>query len=141
MPTTLKVDRPVVIPAGAGTKERVEITNLGREALLRSEEWIRDAQEAETKLAVVTLNLKEACEFLDKLREPVDESDRCCPICDRTLKTKSRAKAMTFVTAQIEDLRADVQYFTGRVDQLASAPEIVEDGSAASFMDDDEPPM
>lgn len=82
-------------------------------------EWVRDKQEAETKLQELRRQYADVKEQLDSINELGAEG--ICPTCNRVLGDNFRSVVAT-LSEQLETLRVDGQYYRDREDQLAAIP-------------------
>ena len=126
-----------------GRKQLVEITDAGRAAMDEADGWLRDRQEAETKLTVLREQYAETKEVRENLVAVGEMAN--CPTCTRPMHGAYRS-VLELLDAQMDSLRGDAHYFTQRLAQLAESPAIVSDESgqvddafpAALFDDDDD---
>ncbi|MFL5582813.1 MAG: AAA family ATPase [Gemmatimonadaceae bacterium] len=85
-------------------------------------EWVRDRQEAETKLQSLRDQWADVKERRDRLQAAGETGE--CPVCARPLGGHAHA-VIEELAEQLETLRVDGAYFKARVEQLAEAPEDV----------------
>jgi exonuclease SbcC len=89
---------------------------------LRRTEWVRDRQEAETRLNALRAQYQEMKEQRDRLLSRGEQG--VCPTCQRPLLEHYR-QVLDVLDNQLETLKADGQYFKSRVDQLTTMPDHV----------------
>ncbi|HXF25582.1 MAG TPA: SMC family ATPase, partial [Gemmatimonadaceae bacterium] len=82
-------------------------------------EWVRDKQEAETKLQELRRQYADVKAQHDSIVELGAEG--ICPTCNRVLGANFRS-VVTHLAEQLETLRVDGQYYRDREDQLAAIP-------------------
>ncbi len=82
-------------------------------------EWVRDKQEAETKLQELRRQYADVKQQRDRIVELGAEG--ICPTCSRVLGTNFRA-VVAQLGEQLETLQVDGQYYRDREDQLAAMP-------------------
>jgi exonuclease SbcC len=85
--------------------------------------WVRDRQEAETRLDSLRAQYSELVQQRDTLEGLGEESP--CPTCGRPLGASFRT-VVDLLSEQIETVRIDGNYYRQRVEQLARTPEAVE---------------
>lgn len=98
---------------------RSESDEVARALETRRTEWVRDRQEAETKLQ--ELRRQYADVKVQRDRITALGADGVCPTCSRTLGA-SYATVVEQFTEQLETLQVDGQYYRDREEQLAHAP-------------------
>jgi len=81
--------------------------------------WVRDRQEAETRLEALRTQYAELVQQRETLEGLGDESP--CPTCGRPLGATHRA-VLDALIEQIETVRVDGNYYRQRTEQLANAP-------------------
>ncbi len=82
-------------------------------------EWVRDKQEAETKLQELRRQYADVKEQRDRIVEL--GAGGICPTCSRVLGENFRG-VVAQLDEQLETLRVDGQYYRDREDQLAAMP-------------------
>lgn len=82
-------------------------------------EWVRDKQEAETKLQELRRQYADVKQQRDRIVELGAEG--VCPTCNRVLGTNFRG-VVAQLGEQLETLRVDGNYYRDREDQLAATP-------------------
>lgn len=87
-------------------------------------EWVRDKQEAETKLQELRRQYADVKQQRDRIVELGAEG--VCPTCNRVLGANFRA-VVTQLGEQLETLQVDGQYYRDREGQLAAIPGGVSD--------------
>ncbi|MGI8510570.1 MAG: AAA family ATPase [Gemmatimonadaceae bacterium] len=85
----------------------------------RRTEWVRDRQEAETKLHELRRQYADAKQQRDAVTEL--GADGICPTCSRVLGASYRA-VVDQLTELLETLQVDGQYFRDRGEQLSATP-------------------
>jgi exonuclease SbcC len=85
-------------------------------------EWVRDKQEAETKLQELRRQYADVKEQRDRIVELGAEG--ICPTCNRVLGVNFRG-VVTQLGEQLETLRVDGNYYRDREDQLEAMPPAV----------------
>lgn len=85
-------------------------------------EWVRDKQEAETKLQELRRQYADVKQQRDRIVELGAEG--VCPTCNRVLGTNFRG-VVSQLGEQLETLRVDGNYYRDREDQLAAVPAAV----------------
>jgi len=85
--------------------------------------WVRDRQEAETRLESLRVQYTDLADQRDKLEGLGEESP--CPTCGRPLGASYRG-VLELIMEQVETVRIDGNYYRQRVDQLAKPPVLVE---------------
>ncbi|GAC1685539.1 MAG: hypothetical protein NVS9B3_03810 [Gemmatimonadaceae bacterium] len=88
----------------------------------RRTEWVRDRQEAETKLQALRVQYAELKDQRDRLIAAGEEG--MCPTCTRPLGGHFRS-VLDLLDAQLETVRVDGNYFKSRLEQLDEMPEEV----------------
>jgi exonuclease SbcC len=89
--------------------------------------WMRDRQEAMTRVEALQLQESELTQQYDSLQGLGSESP--CPTCGKPIGSGYDAMVKT-VAEQLDTLRTDVSYFRTRVKQLAAAPTAVREQEA-----------
>ncbi len=91
--------------------------------------WVRDKQEAQTKLDAARDQYKE----LRTHRQGIEQAgpDGTCPTCLRPLGAEFEAVLGT-LTRQLEELELNGKYYSQRVEQLAGEPDDVREAEAAA---------
>jgi exonuclease SbcC len=82
-------------------------------------DWVRDKQEAETKLQSLRKQLIDVKEQRDQIVNLGENGT--CPICARPLGTHFR-QVLDLLEEQIEGITVDGKYYRSRMDQLATTP-------------------
>jgi exonuclease SbcC len=102
---------------------RAELEELARALDAAKTEWVRDKQEADTKIE----QLKQTLAEYKKQRELlVSEGENgTCPICTRPLGDHYRS-VLDSIDEQLASLAENGRYFRSRVEQLATMPPDVE---------------
>jgi len=85
--------------------------------------WVRDKQEAETRLEALRTQYTELDQQRDTLEGLGEESP--CPTCGRPLGASYRS-VLDLLSEQIETVRIDGNYYRQRVEQLTRTPEAIE---------------
>ncbi len=85
--------------------------------------WVRDRQEAETRLEALRAQYTELVQQRETLEGLGEESP--CPTCGRPLGASYRG-VVDLLSEQIETVRIDGNYYRQRVEQLTRAPEAIE---------------
>lgn len=85
--------------------------------------WVRDRQEAETRLEALRGQFAEL-EAQRKTLEGLGENSPC-PTCGRPLGASYRG-VLELVSEQVETVRADAKYYRQRTEQLSRAPEALD---------------
>lgn len=85
--------------------------------------WVRDKQEAETRLEALRTQYTE----LDQQRETLEGlgEESPCPTCGRPLGASYRS-VLDLLSEQLETVRIDGNYYRQRVEQLTRTPEAIE---------------
>lgn len=101
------------------SEARAELERLEAESEAQRTAWVRDKQEAETKLQ----ELRRQYTDVKEQRERVVSlgADGVCPTCNRTLGETYTA-VVDALTEQLQTLQVDGQYYRDRSEQLAKAP-------------------
>ncbi|MGI9089963.1 MAG: AAA family ATPase [Gemmatimonadaceae bacterium] len=99
--------------------QRAELDEAARVLDARRTEWVRDRQEAETKLQELRRQYADAKQQRDAVMELGAEG--ICPTCSRVLGASYKA-VVDHVTELLETLQVDGQYYRDRGDQLSSTP-------------------
>ncbi len=85
--------------------------------------WVRDTQEAETRLDALRSQYTELVQQRDTLEGLGEESP--CPTCGRPLGASYRT-VLDLLSEQIETVRIDGNYYRQRVEQLTKTPESID---------------
>ncbi len=85
--------------------------------------WVRDRQEAETRLEALRTQYTELVQQRDTLEGLGEDSP--CPTCGRPLGASYRS-VVDLLSEQIETVRIDGNYYRQRVEQLTRPPELIE---------------
>ncbi|MDB4905618.1 MAG: hypothetical protein JWO05_402 [Gemmatimonadetes bacterium] len=126
----------LVVEAGAELdRRRGELAVLEGDLDERRTAWVRDRQEAETKL----LSLRELYGEIRVQRERLVQlgEEGICPTCQRPLGTHFRV-VLDMIDEQLDAAKVDGNYYKSRTEQLEHAPEEVRglDEGRRSAMDD-----
>ncbi len=99
-------------------------TVTGAEQLFESERtgWVRDRQEAETRLEALRTQYTDLVEQRETLEGLGEESP--CPTCGRPLGASYRT-VVDLLSEQIETVRIDGNYYRQRVEQLSRTPDAI----------------
>ena len=99
-------------------------TVTGAEQLFESERtgWVRDRQEAETRLEALRTQYTDWVEQRETLEGLGEESP--CPTCGRPLGASYRT-VVDLLSEQIETVRIDGNYYRQRVEQLSRTPDAI----------------
>ncbi|HKO16202.1 MAG TPA: SMC family ATPase [Gemmatimonadaceae bacterium] len=100
-------------------QRRRELQQLELELEARRTEWVRDRQEAETKLETLRKQHTELKEQREKLVELGEHG--ICPTCARPLGDHYRS-VLDLVDDQLNTVFVDRNYYKGRLEQLEQAP-------------------
>ena len=101
-------------------KQRAALEEVQGKLEARRTEWVRDKQEAQTKLQAL---LRQHAEVKEQLRLLADLGpDGACPTCSRALG-ENFAKVMEHLTEQMGALTSDGKYFRKRLEQLEEMPD------------------
>lgn len=105
-------------------KKRTELEDSQGELEARRTEWVRDRQDAETKLR----DLRKQYLEVQEQRERVVSlgADGACPTCSRKLGENLQT-VVEHLTETIETLRVDGAYYKSRFEQLSEMPANVKD--------------
>jgi exonuclease SbcC len=105
-------------------KKRAELENAQGDLEARRTEWVRDRQDAETKLR----DLRKQYLEVQEQRERVISlgADGACPTCSRKLGENLQT-VVEHLTETIETLRVDGAYYKSRFEQLSEMPSNVRD--------------
>jgi len=95
------------------------VDEVARELEARRTEWVRDRQEAETKLQELRRQYADVKAQRDRITSL--GPDGVCPTCSRALGARFDAVVET-LNEQLETLQVDGQYYRDRGDQLAAQP-------------------
>ena len=85
--------------------------------------WVRDRQEAETRLESLRTQYTDLVQQRDTLEGLGEESP--CPTCGRPLGASYRG-VLDLLSEQIETVRIDGNYYRQRVEQLVKTPDAIE---------------
>lgn len=85
--------------------------------------WVRDRQEAETRLEALRTQYTELVQQRETLEGLGEESP--CPTCGRPLGASFRS-VVDLLSEQIETVRIDGNYYRQRVEQLTRVPEAID---------------
>jgi len=100
-------------------KKRAELEDAQGELEARRTEWVRDRQDADTKLHDLRKQYSEVQEQLDKVTSL--GVDGACPTCSRALGENLHT-VVDHLTETAETLRADGLYYRNRFEQLSEMP-------------------
>ena len=114
----LEVETQQQLAAARGALVAAEQT-LDRERTV----WVRDRQEAETRLESLRSQYSELVQQRETLGGLGEESP--CPTCGRPLGASYRS-VVDLLSEQIETVRSDGNYYRQRVEQLTAVPESIE---------------
>jgi DNA repair protein SbcC/Rad50 len=105
-------------------KKRAELEDAQGDLEARRTEWVRDRQDADTKLR----DLRKQYLEVQEQRERVISlgADGACPTCSRTLGENLQT-VVEHLTETIETLRVDGAYYKSRFEQLSEMPANVKD--------------
>ena len=105
-------------------KKRDELEDAQGELEARRTEWVRDRQDADTKLK----DLRKQYAEVQAQREQVINlgADGACPTCSRKLG-ENLENVVEHLTESAETLRVDGAYYRGRFEQLSEMPANVRD--------------
>jgi exonuclease SbcC len=100
-------------------KKRVELEDAQGDLEARRTEWVRDRQDADTKLR----DLRKQYVEVQEQRERVISlgADGACPTCSRKLG-ENLENVVEHLTETIETLRVDGAYYKSRFEQLSEMP-------------------
>ena len=84
--------------------------------------WVRDQQEAETRLDQLRKEYADLAQQRDTLAGLGEESP--CPTCGRPLGASYRG-VLELLTEQVETVRTDGNYYRQRVEQLRKTPDVI----------------
>jgi exonuclease SbcC len=99
--------------------ERAQSEDVARELDARRTEWVRDRQEAETKLQELRRQYADVKQQRDRITEL--GADGVCPTCSRVLGASYKT-VVDQLNEQLETLQVDGQYYRDRGEQLATIP-------------------
>jgi exonuclease SbcC len=100
-------------------QKRRALEDIQKQLEARRTEWVRDKQEAETKLAELRRQYSDVKEQRERIMSL--GADGVCPTCNRTLGEKYDA-VVEQLREQLETLQVDGQYYRDRGEQLATTP-------------------
>ena len=100
-----------------GARAQLEAVSSSLDAVRT--EWVRDKQEAETKLQELRRQYADVKQQRDRIVELGAEG--ACPTCNQVLGTNFRS-VVAQLEEQLETLRVDGNYYRDREDQLAAVP-------------------
>ena len=100
-------------------KKRAELEDAQGELEARRTEWVRDRQDADTKLHDLRKQLLEVQQQLDKVTSL--GADGACPTCSRALGENLHT-VVEHLTENVEALTADGLYYRNRFEQLSDMP-------------------
>ena len=105
-------------------KKRAELENAQGDLEARRTEWVRDRQDADTKLR----DLRKQYLEVQEQRERVISlgADGACPTCSRKLGENLQT-VVEHLTETVETLRVDGAYYKSRFEQLSEMPSNVRD--------------
>ena len=105
-------------------KKRSELEDAQGDLEARRTEWVRDRQDADTKLR----DLRKQYLEVQEQRERVISlgADGACPTCSRTLGENLQT-VVEHLTETVETLRVDGAYYKSRFEQLSEMPANVKD--------------
>ncbi|HUR92929.1 MAG TPA: SMC family ATPase [Gemmatimonadaceae bacterium] len=101
-------------------KQRTALEDVQGRLEARRTEWVRDKQEAQTKLQSLLRHHSEVKEQLKLLADL--GPDGACPTCSRALG-ENFSRVLNHLTEQLEALTSDGKYFRKRMEQLEAMPE------------------
>jgi len=101
-------------------RRRQELARAEVDLDAKRTEWVRDKQEAETKLQTLRAQYDDVREQRERLLAAGE--DGTCPTCARPLGGHFRSVLDT-LEEQLETVTVDGKYYKSRVEQLESAPE------------------
>ncbi len=100
-------------------KKRSELEDSQGELEARRTEWVRDRQDADTKLRDLR---KQYVEVQDQRERVISlGADGACPTCSRTLG-ENLEKVVEHLTETLDTLRVDGAYYSKRFEQLSEMP-------------------
>ncbi|MEJ7760972.1 MAG: SMC family ATPase [Gemmatimonadaceae bacterium] len=100
-------------------KKRAELEDAQGELEARRTEWVRDRQDADTKLHDLRKQLIEVQHQLDRVTSL--GADGACPTCSRALGENLHT-VVEHLTENVEALTADGLYYRNRFEQLSDMP-------------------
>jgi exonuclease SbcC len=100
-------------------QQKDELERVQKAADTKRTEWVRDRQEAETKLQELRRQYADVKQQREQLQELGPDSP--CPTCNRALGA-SFTTVIDALNEQLETLQIDGQYYRDRGEQLAAAP-------------------
>lgn len=103
-------------------QKRADLEGAQGELEMRRTEWVRDRQDADTKLHDLRKQFVEVQEQLDKVTSL--GADGACPTCSRALGDNLHT-VVEHLTESVDSLRADGLYYRNRFDQLSEMPATV----------------
>lgn len=105
-------------------KKRSELEDAQGELEARRTEWVRDRQDADTKLRDLR---KQFVEVQDQRERVISlGADGACPTCSRTLG-ENLDKVVEHLTETLDTLRVDGAYYNKRFEQLSEMPANVQE--------------
>ncbi len=105
-------------------KKRSELEDAQGELEARRTEWVRDRQDADTKLRDLR---KQFVEVQDQRERVISlGADGACPTCSRTLG-ENLEKVVEHLTETLDTLRVDGAYYNKRFEQLSEMPANVQE--------------
>ncbi len=110
------LEEAVTVELEAG---RVQLEEASRTLEASRTAWVRDKQEAETKLQELRRQYADVKQQRDRIVELGAEG--ICPTCNRVLGASFRA-VIAQLAEQLETLQVDGQYYRDREEQLAAVP-------------------
>ncbi|MEO5903241.1 MAG: SMC family ATPase [Gemmatimonadaceae bacterium] len=105
-------------------KKRNELEDAQGELEARRTEWVRDRQDADTKLRDMRKQYQEILEQRERVISL--GADGACPTCSRSLGENLQT-VVDHLTESAESLRVDGVYYKNRFEQLADMPTNVRD--------------
>ena len=115
---TLEVETTQQLTAARSARDSAELV-LERERT----SWVRDKQEAETRLEALRTQYTELAQQRETLEGLGEESP--CPTCGRPLGASYRT-VLELLLEQIETVRIDGNYYRQRAEQLSKTPEAID---------------
>ncbi len=105
------------------TTLRGTLTDVERTHDAERTSWVRDRQEAETRLDALRAQYTELTQQRETLEGLGEESP--CPTCGRPLGASYRS-VLDLLVEQVETVRIDGNYYRQRVEQLTAVPSAIE---------------